>query len=105
MKIGKTCGLSAMTHGYPLKGHDKRPTWTKHRLAEKARHRNDQRGWTALPWKIREFSLIETVNALRGDLTVRTHGTSLSQTGFNLHPTVQRSDTTNDERRAMAETG
>ncbi|GAL98423.1 hypothetical protein ATR1_158d0001, partial [Acetobacter tropicalis] len=41
--------------------------------AEKARHRNDQRGWTALPWKIREFSLIETVNALRGDLTVRTH--------------------------------
>ncbi|GAL98538.1 hypothetical protein ATR1_315d0001, partial [Acetobacter tropicalis] len=46
----------------------------------------------------REFSLIETVNALRGDLTVRTHGTSLSQTGFNLHPTVQRSDTTNDER-------
>ncbi|GAL98523.1 hypothetical protein ATR1_298d0001, partial [Acetobacter tropicalis] len=39
MKIGKTCGLSAMTHGYPLKGHDKRPTWTKHRLAEKARHR------------------------------------------------------------------
>ncbi|GBQ11259.1 hypothetical protein AA14362_2720 [Acetobacter cerevisiae DSM 14362] len=97
MKIGKTCGLSAMTHGYPLKGHDKRPTWTKHRLAEKARHRNDQRGWTALPWKIREFSLIETVNASCRALTVRTHCTPFSQTDFDLHSVIQCNNTTNDE--------
>ncbi|MFT8781258.1 MULTISPECIES: hypothetical protein [Acetobacter] len=41
--------LSAMTQGHYVKEHYKRPTWTKHRLTEKARHRNDQRGWTTLP--------------------------------------------------------
>ncbi|KON63411.1 hypothetical protein KOEU_31210 [Komagataeibacter europaeus] len=97
MKIGKTRGLSAMTHGYPVKGHHKGPTWTDRSLTEKAWYRNEQRGRTALPWKIRKFSLIEAVNALCRALTVRTQYTPLAQTDFDLHSVVQCNNTTNDE--------
>ncbi|MFE8872678.1 hypothetical protein ACE4RV_05840 [Acetobacter persici] len=66
-------------------------------MTEKAWHRNNQRGRTALPWKIRKFSLIEAVNALCRALTVRTQHTPPAQTDFNLHFVVLCNDTTNDE--------